>query len=638
MSGVYYQALNQKLAQRLAATLAGNFAAQPQPVGGVAASEQQVAVGGQRYALVNAASVTVGAELTVVNVGRPAAAQYAPADAGYLGGGAAGGGGGNGLLTPHDLAGSYHTGTLSPAQAPWAVLNDGSRTWLGATALIGPTARLMADMSTADTSLVCNVDTFPVNAVLRLDARDLTEFVRITAGPTGDGPYTYTVTRDLAATTAQRWLTGDPLLSTGTAGNSWIEITSGEGVSTLHGPALGAYVRTGNAWDAQSIRWRLGNLRGDYTYAESDVYGFAAGDPFHTWVAADDVNGFRIMHGDAAVFNVDPDGVGTFGFADGGHIEINPANLALDFYNGKTLAASFDAQGRSIYGFERLGNPLGPCVEWGPVKSAIAPDDESLTRFGFWLRSPSERFFFVVSGSEDNPDDALLRIGRDNDAHFLQLRDKKLSWAGENTSLSEDGTFTALNANIAGVVTATSGTIGGWTLASTGLTGGAALLHSSGYAVFGTSNNVVKLSAVDTQWRIAVGNATMGSAPFRVSKTGVMFASSVYIDAGDTHLTPDGLYLNGSYSDSGKVRWLNTNGHAAASIGANGAGASDLEMFFTVNGTLELSADGGLTVGRPGDPVGFFGSAGIPRPAYIASPTAAQLRDVLVKLGLMAAS
>lgn len=542
-------------------------------------------------------------------------------------------------LTLHDMAGHYHVGLLAPSQAPWALLNDGSRTLLGATALIGPATRLLADMKAASHSLVCSRADFPLNAVLRLEARDQIEFVRVLSEPFEEGiTYTYTVARDLATTTARDWLIDDPVLSTGISGNSWIEITSDNSISSLHGPTIGSYVRTGSAWDAQSIRWRLGNLRGDYSYAETDVYGFAAGDPFHTWVATDDTYGFRIMHGDAAVFTVDPDGVGTFGFTDGGHIELNPTSLALDFYNGKTLAASFDAQGRSIYGFERLGNPLGPCIEWGPVKSTTDPDDESLTRFRFGVRSDAELFFYVVSGSEANPEDAIIRVGRDNDAHFFQMRDGILSWAGENTSLSEDGMFTALNANITGVVTATSGTIGGWTLTSTGLTAGAATLNSSGYAVFGTGNNIVKLSAVDANWRIAVGNATMGSAPFRVSKTGVVFASSIYIDAGDTHITPDGLYLNGSDSDSGKVRWLDTAGYTAASIGANGAGVSTLDMFFTVNGTLELSANGGLTVGRVTDPVGFFGSTGITRPAYIASPSAAQLRDVLVSLGLMAAS
>ncbi|HHG3075765.1 TPA: hypothetical protein ACPVXB_001023 [Vibrio parahaemolyticus] len=45
----------------------------------------------------------------------------------------------------------------------------------------------------------------------------------------------------------------------------------------------------------------------------------------------------------------------------------------------------------------------------------------------------------------------------------------------------------------------------------------------------GTGNAVVKLSGTDANWRIAAGHSTMGSAPFRVDKTGKVFATNADI-------------------------------------------------------------------------------------------------------------
>ena len=77
----------------------------------------------------------------------------------------------------------------------------------------------------------------------------------------------------------------------------------------------------------------------------------------------------------------------------------------------------------------------------------------------------------------------------------------------------------------AGVLKATSGTIGGWTLGATTLTGGAATLDSTGAISIGTTNNVFK---ADTNG-IWLGNAIFGNAPFRVTNTGVLYATGADI-------------------------------------------------------------------------------------------------------------
>ena len=77
----------------------------------------------------------------------------------------------------------------------------------------------------------------------------------------------------------------------------------------------------------------------------------------------------------------------------------------------------------------------------------------------------------------------------------------------------------------AGVLKATSGTIGGWTLGATTLTGGAAILNSGGSISIGTGANIFK---AETQG-ISLGNAAFGSAPFRVTAAGDLFASNAII-------------------------------------------------------------------------------------------------------------
>lgn len=100
-----------------------------------------------------------------------------------------------------------------------------------------------------------------------------------------------------------------------------------------------------------------------------------------------------------------------------------------------------------------------------------------------------------------------------------------------------------------GVLTSTSGTIGGWTLGSSSLTGGNATLASSGNITLGTSNDVVRLSADDATYRLWIGNATAASAPFRVTKGGVLTATGVSI-SGDITAT-SGTFTGTVYASAG---------------------------------------------------------------------------------------
>ena len=118
-----------------------------------------------------------------------------------------------------------------------------------------------------------------------------------------------------------------------------------------------------------------------------------------------------------------------------------------------------------------------------------------------------------------------------------------------------DPTFGALsgyglwtdNVYLTGAIKSTSGQIGGWTIGASSLTGGNTTLHSSGYLLLGTSNDVVRLDAADATYRLWIGNAAAASAPFRVSKAGALTSTSGTIGGftiGSTTLTATNLILD----------------------------------------------------------------------------------------------
>ncbi len=85
----------------------------------------------------------------------------------------------------------------------------------------------------------------------------------------------------------------------------------------------------------------------------------------------------------------------------------------------------------------------------------------------------------------------------------------------------------AAKLEISGKVTATEGAIGGWTLGATTLSSNDVILDNVGKISAGASNDIAILSGVDSTYRLWIGNATSGNAAFRVSKTGVLYGTTV---------------------------------------------------------------------------------------------------------------
>jgi hypothetical protein len=384
-----------------------------------------------------------------------------------------------------------------------------------------------------------------------------------------------------------------------------------------------------------TMQGAIGNLNGLYDYTDT-VYGSVWGEyrANRTWIATDPVNGLRVMNYQQRVFQADTNGNVVLGREGQAEILLEPGTQSIQFKTGGVVQSAIDGATRTIYGFERLGRPLGPEISWGPI--ADPGGDPALERMGFNIRDASERFIGMWSGNNVNPADAGMRVGAQGAAHFFQFSGGKISWAGENASLSEEGVFTASNAVLSGTITANTGAIGGWTIGATSLTANSVTLNSDGYLALGTGNNVVKLYAAGT-WRIAAGHATLSSAPFRVAQDGSMYADRVHIVAGDTTINNDGITLrSGDGLETSKcISWAGPDGTPRALISTLETGS----ILYLYAPELHLFSPGVRIGTGPTNELAFFGKAdGSTQRSYIASPTAAQIRDIFIAFGLMAAS
>ena len=95
--------------------------------------------------------------------------------------------------------------------------------------------------------------------------------------------------------------------------------------------------------------------------------------------------------------------------------------------------------------------------------------------------------------------------------------------------LDGDGSAEFNDATVRGTLYAGVGEVGGFSIGAVTLTGGNALLHSSGYLLLGTGNDVIRIDAANATYRLWAGNATAASAPFRVTKGGVLTATGATI-------------------------------------------------------------------------------------------------------------
>lgn len=171
---------------------------------------------------------------------------------------------------------------------------------IGGRILVGPTTVLTSDIDATTTAILVEHNQMAVGDRAYLEAAGKVEFLAITAGPTGVGPYGYTVTRNLDGTGGNLWYAGDAVFNTGTTGDGFIDLYSFSGVraDTTVGPTIVGNVRLSATYNDWVEHWAVGNLIGLFGYA-ADTYGAAFGKYSTTtsYLTADATNGIRMMRG-----------------------------------------------------------------------------------------------------------------------------------------------------------------------------------------------------------------------------------------------------------------------------------------------------------------------------------------------------
>jgi hypothetical protein len=203
---------------------------------------------------------------------------------------------------------------------------------IGGRILVAPTNILTSDLAAATTTIAVKYNNLSTADRIYMEASGKVEFMAITGGPSGAGPYSYTVTRNLDGSGANDWNAGDAILNTGQDGNGFIDLYSVRGVKagTEIGPTIVGNVRQSATYNDWSPRWAIGNLNGLYGYSGS-TYGSAFGVPSGARVTVDGTNGVRLYDGSnnlrislgtggTATFSGDGDDITNI---DGGNIQTN---------------------------------------------------------------------------------------------------------------------------------------------------------------------------------------------------------------------------------------------------------------------------------------------------------------------------
>ena len=211
---------------------------------------------------------------------------------------------------------------------------------IGGRVVIAPTSALTSDLASGATSMVVKHNQMATGDIVRLEARGNVEFVSISSGPSGSGPYMYSIgSRNLDGTGANDWIAGDAVLNTGVTGDGMIDMFASTGLLNGFGPSIIGSVRTGSTYSNIAPRWAAGNLNAvGYGHA-TNTYGFAAGNPSGAHVYLDDTNGL-VMGGPGGIrMQITPAGVASF-YGDGGGVtNINGGNITSDSVTATQIAA-----------------------------------------------------------------------------------------------------------------------------------------------------------------------------------------------------------------------------------------------------------------------------------------------------------
>ena len=219
---------------------------------------------------------------------------------------------------------------------------------IGGRILVGPTTTLVADIDDITTSITVKHNQMAAGDIVYLEAGGKVEFIEIDSAPTGTGPYTYSVIRNLDGTGANEWFAGDAVFNTGQQGDGFIDLYSLRGVAagSTAGPTIVGNVRgslgTYNDWKEH---WAIGNLNGLYGYGV-DRFGVGLGKADANNLVLDAVDGIRFRQGGTVLASLTGTSW-TIGQTTGAHITLTPTDLTLKDETGAT-AINLGAAGNLI--------------------------------------------------------------------------------------------------------------------------------------------------------------------------------------------------------------------------------------------------------------------------------------------------
>lgn len=186
-----------------------------------------------------------------------------------------------GMTEVLDVAG---TGlTLEVAELILAAAGStGSRTGTAAAAASNA-AVVLALAPRITSSMVVRHNQMRPGDVAFMEANGSVEFMSVVSGPTGSGPYTYTVARNLDGTSANAWSAGDAVFNTGQAGSGFLDLYSLYGISGEPLDFLYNFNTTGAAYSANYNANSQFALFGDGANTEVNdaVYFGVAGAPWN---------------------------------------------------------------------------------------------------------------------------------------------------------------------------------------------------------------------------------------------------------------------------------------------------------------------------------------------------------------------
>jgi hypothetical protein len=255
---------------------------------------------------------------------------------------------------------------------------------IGGRILVGPTTTLTSDLASGATSMSVKHNQISSGDRVVLQVNNQVEWIAVTSGASGAGPYTYSIARNQDGSGANDWTAGDAVFNTGTTGNGYIDLYSVAGLlpGSTAGPTIVGNVRLSGTYSDVAPRWAIGNLNGLYGYGAT-TYGTAFGDPSATNITIDATNGFRIRSSTTDKFKADTSGnlsitgdlsVGTSGLIRSGATSYASGTGYIFEYNGGTPRG-------------RIGTTAANRVTWDGTDLTVVSDTVTIDTNGIKIAS-----------------------------------------------------------------------------------------------------------------------------------------------------------------------------------------------------------------------------------------------------------